>query len=116
MLTRLVLLATLAAAPAFAQSALSGDAIRTAIGGNTVQGAMSDGAAYTEFYGADGVIRGAGYVGTWSIEGDAMCFAYDGVEGQTCFGMALNGDQVTWLGDGAVAGTGTIVAGNPNGF
>ncbi len=45
-----------------------------------------------------------------------MCFAYDGVEGQTCFGMALNGDQVTWLGDGAVAGTGTIVAGNPNGF
>lgn len=116
MLTRLALLATLAAAPAFAQSALSGDAIRSAIGGNTVQGSMSDGAAYTEFYSADGVIKGAGYVGSWSIDGDTMCFAYDGVEGSNCFGMALDGDQVTWLGDGAVAGTGTLVAGNPNGF
>lgn len=116
MLIRLALLATLAAAPALAQSTLGGDAIRTAIGGNTVQGTMSDGAGYTEFYGADGAIRGAGYAGAWSIEGDTLCFAYDGVEGQNCFGMALSGDQVTWLSGGSVAGTGTLVAGNPNGF
>lgn len=116
MLTRLVLLATLAAAPAFAQSALTGADIKAAISGNTVQGSMSDGAAYTEFYSSDGVIMGADYVGAWSVQGDSMCFAYDGVEGQTCFGVTLDGDQVTWLADGSKAGSGTIVAGNPNGF
>lgn len=115
MLIRLSILAILAAAPAFAEAPLAGDAIRAAIGGNTVQGSMSDGAAYTEFYAADGVIKGADYAGAWTIEGDRMCFAY-GTDPATCFGVALAGDQVTWLGDAGPVGTGTLVAGNPNAY
>lgn len=115
MLIRLSILTVLAATPAFAETPLAGDAIRTAISGNTVQGSMSDGAAYTEFYAADGVIKGADYSGAWTIEGDKMCFAY-GTDPATCYAVVLAGDQVTWLGEAGPAGTGTLVAGNPNNY
>ncbi len=101
--------------PAMAQEAATGDAIRAAIGGNTVQGAMSDATAYTEFYAADGMIKGQDYTGAWTIDGDSMCFAY-GSDPATCYGVRIAGDQVTWLSNGAETGTGTILPGNPNGF
>lgn len=110
-----VVLFLLLAQPALAEGAATGEAIRSAIAGNTVQGSMSASGAYAEFYGADGTIKAADYAGTWSIEGDRMCFSY-GSDPATCFGVELNGASVTWLGEGGPEGTGTIAPGNPGGF
>ena len=112
---KLPMLATVFAAfalPALADA--SGADITAAIEGNTVQGSMASGDAYAEFYEAGGTIKADGYGGTWSIEGDTMCFDYG--EGATCYGVRIDGDQVTWVLDGADDGTGTIVAGKPNEF
>lgn len=114
MLIRLSMLALLAATPALAETA-TGDAIRAAIAGNTVQGNMTSSGAYSEFYAVDGVIKGKDYAGEWTIDADRMCFKY-GEDPATCWNAAIKGDAVTWINDGNEAGTGTIVAGNPNGF
>lgn len=111
---RLTLAALLLSAPAFAQDLATGDAIRTAISDKTVQGSMIESGAYTEFYAADGTIRGDGYTGTWSVKDDSMCFDYG--EGASCWSVRLSGDQVTWVKDGKDDGTGTLIAGNPNNF
>ncbi len=100
--------------PAFADTLATGAEITAAIAGNTVQGSMVDSGGYTEFYMADGTIKGKDYAGKWTIEGDTMCFAYDAPA--TCFSVRLSGEAVTWVKDGADTGTGTIVAGNPNNY
>lgn len=104
----------LIAAPALAADLASGDEISAAVTGNTITGGMSDGTAYAEFYDADGTIKADGYTGAWSIEGDAMCFDYG--EGKGCWGVAIDGDMVTWMNEGASEGTGTITSGNSNEF
>jgi hypothetical protein len=107
-------LIVISALPAAAQTA-TGDQITAAIAGNTVQGSMTASGAYTEFYAADGTIKGADYTGTWTVDGDRMCFAY-GADPATCFGVAIAGDQVTWMAGDVAEGTGTILPGNPNGW
>lgn len=99
---------------AAAEKTLTGDEIRATVSDATVQGAMDASGAYTEFYAADGTIRGSDYTGAWSVEGDTMCFDYG--EGPDCWSVGLTGDQVRWIKDGAVLGTGTRLDGNPNGF
>ncbi len=106
--------AALVTSPAFAEGLASGDEIKAAIAGNTVQGSMVDAGAYTEFYGTDGTIQGDGYTGAWSIADNQMCFDYG--EGTNCWSVRIAGENVTWVKDGKDDGTGTIVAGNPNGF
>ncbi len=101
-------------AAALSAELATGDQIRAAIAGNTVQGSMVASGVYTEFYAADGTIRGKDYTGTWTIDGDSMCFAYG--EAPACWAVRIAGDQVTWVKDGKDDGTGTIVAGNPNNF
>lgn len=100
--------------PAFAETLATGAEITAAISGNTVQGSMTDSGAYTEFYAADGAIKGKGYSGVWTVEGDAMCFDYG--EGKDCWGVRIDGEAVAWVKDGKDGGTGAIVAGNPNNF
>lgn len=112
---RLAFAAVLLATSALADTHSSGDAIRAAISGNTVQGSMSATGAYTEFYAADGTIKGADYTGAWAIEGDKMCFTY-GETPPDCWNAKVAGDQITWVKDGADLGTGTILPGNPNGL
>ena len=115
-MTRSFLTAVLAIAamPAFAETLATGAEITAAVAGNTVQGSMLESGAYTEFYQADGVIKGADYTGKWSIEGDQMCFDYG--DGTDCWSVRLDGTSVTWVKDGADNGTGTVVTGNPNNF
>lgn len=115
-MTRSFLTAVLAvvAFPAFADSLATGDQITAAVAGNTVHGNMLDSGVYTEFYQADGVIKGADYSAKWSIDGDKMCFDYG--QGADCWSVRLDGASVTWIKDGAEKGTGTIVSGNPNNF
>lgn len=105
----------LLAFPVSANELATGDEIRAAISGNTVQGSMIASGGYSEFYAADGVIKAADYAGTWSIDGAKMCFAY-GQDPATCWGVRISGDQVTWVGEGGDEGTGTVKAGNSNGF
>lgn len=107
-----VLLFAALATPALAAS---GAEISAAISGNTVQGNMDSSGAYAEFYAADGTIKGKDYTGKWSVEGDAMCFEYEGTP-KDCWNVEISGDQVRWLKNGASQGTGTILPGNANGF
>ena len=100
---------------ALAGTGATGDQISAAISGNTVQGSMIASGAYTEFYGADGVIKGKDYTGRWRVNGDTMCFQY-GQDPEACRQVKIDGDQVTWVKDGKNDGTGTIVKGNPNNF
>jgi hypothetical protein len=100
---------------ALAGDALSGDQIRSLLSGNTVQGSMEATGVYTEFYAADGTIKGKDYSGVWSIDGNNMCFQY-GSDPAACWEVAKEGDQIQWVKDGKVDGTGTIVMGNPNNF
>ena len=106
--------AALLATPVLAGDLASGDAITTAITGNTVQGSMIESGAYTEFYQADGTIKGADYTGKWYVEADTMCFDYG--EGADCWNVKIDGDQVGWVKGGEELGTGTLAAGNPNEF
>tara|TARA_R110002072_G_scaffold259221_1_gene417835 strand:- start:60 stop:410 length:351 start_codon:yes stop_codon:yes gene_type:complete len=104
----------LMAAPLAAADMASGAQIKAAVSGNTVQGGMTDGTAYTEFYDPDGTIKAVDYSADWSIDGDKMCFDYG--EGGECWNVVIDGDTVTWMNDGVSEGTGTILPGNPNNF
>jgi len=70
---------------------------------------------YTEFYGADGVIKGKDYTGKWRVSGDTMCFQYS-QDPEACWQVKLDGDKVTWVKGGKEDGTGNIIKGNPNNF
>ena len=115
LLSRLALTASLTLPiAAHAQALATGAEITAAVAGNTVQGNMTASGAYTEFYAADGAIKGKDYTGTWTVEGDTMCFSYG--DAPNCWNVRLKGEAVTWVQNGVDGGSGTIVAGNPNDF
>jgi len=63
--------------PGLAEEALSGDAVRTLIVGNTLKGSYTTKPLTIVFY-ADGLVRGSigltgSDSGTWQIEGDRYC-------------------------------------------
>ncbi len=101
------------ASPAMAQDLATADQIKAALAGNTVMGSMAASRAYAEFYAADGTIRAADYSASWAIADNAMCFTY-GEGAAICWNVRLLGDSVTWVSNGNVEGTGTILQGNPN--
>lgn len=107
--------ALLLATPTFAGELATGDAIKAAVAGNTIQGNMTSSGAYTEYYAEDGTIKGQGYTAKWAVEADTMCFTYEGAAAD-CWNVRIDGDAVVWVKDGVDGGTGTIVAGNPNNF
>jgi hypothetical protein len=111
---RFAAIACLLAAPAMAQD-LTGDAIRSAIIGNTVQGSMNASGGYAEYYAPGGAIKAVDYAGSWDINGNEMCFSY-GDDPALCATVRMTGDQVVWVFSGVEEGTGTIVQGNPNGW
>lgn len=100
---------------AAAQQLASGDTIRGAVSGNTVRGTMQASGGFEEFYAPDGTIRATDYSGEWSIQGDRMCFAYDG-NPASCWRVRVNGRDLVWVGPSGDEGTGTILPGNPNGY
>jgi hypothetical protein len=115
MIRRIAFAILLLATPVVAQDLATGEVIRNAVSDNTVQGSMTSSGVYTEFYAADGTIKGQDYQGQWTVVDDTMCFAY-GEDDPTCFEVRLDGDQITWVEDGADTGTGTILPSNPNDF
>lgn len=111
-ITASLILLMAAVSPALAAT---GAEIHAAISGNTVQGNMDSSGPYAEFYDAGGTIKGKDYTGKWSVEGDTMCFEYEGSP-KDCWNVEISGDQVRWIKGSASQGTGTILKGNANGF
>ncbi|KQT61850.1 MULTISPECIES: hypothetical protein [unclassified Aureimonas] len=96
---------------------LSGPEIAALISGNTVEGAMAATGPYQEFYLPDGTIRGSGYTGKWSVVGDTLCFAYDPAKPADCWSAAVTpANEIQWLKDGKVDGTGKAKPGNVANF
>ncbi len=101
---------------AMAGDPLSGDKIKSMMSDTTVEGKMSDGTAYSEFYQADGAIKGKDYKGQWTVEADAMCFVYGADPKKMCFQVGQNANGIDWLKDGKVDGTGAVSKGNINNY
>ena len=104
-----------AAAPTHAADMMTGSEIKAMVAGNTVTGAMVESGNYAEFYQADGIIKGDGYTGLWTVSDDSMCFQY-GSDPQKCLQVGKVGDQIQWFKGRRVDGTGMLVLGNPNNY
>ncbi len=102
-------------APAFAQDAPTADEISAAVSDHTYQGSMSSGGSgFSEYYAADGSIRGSDYTGKWHTKDGIMCFNYG--EDDRCFGITLDGPSMVMYKDGEIDGNGMLVPGNPQNF
>jgi hypothetical protein len=113
-ISSLALLATISMT--FAGSALSGDKIKTMMSDVTVEGKMNDGSSYSEFYQADGAIKGKDYTGRWTLEGDSMCFVYSSAPQKMCYQVGENASGIDWIQNGKVEGTGSVIKGNVKGY
>jgi hypothetical protein len=91
---------------------LTGDQIKSTVSNMTVEGKMNDGMAYSEFYGADGTIKGKDYTGKWTVEGNEMCFVYGTDPKKSCYGIKKAATGIQWVEDGKVEGDGMVSQGN----
>jgi hypothetical protein len=116
-ITSLTGIAMMTAGTAYAADMASGDDIRAQVSDSTVQGSMlrDKFQKYSEFYMADGTIKGDGYGGKWSIEGDTMCFEYGGAS-SGCWAASIEGPALIFYKDGKVDGVGVAKAGNGNNY
>ncbi|WP_162933039.1 hypothetical protein [Roseovarius sp. EL26] len=102
-----------------ATSLLAGDFaskadITAAMSDHTYLGGMLTG-TFSEYYAADGSIKGDGYGGKWKATDHGMCFQY-GTDPENCWDLKISGNAVTLYKDGAVDGSGVVVSGNPNNY
>ncbi|MCU0870415.1 MAG: hypothetical protein MUF30_12620 [Burkholderiales bacterium] len=109
------LAAALPIAEAAAPKRSTGAVLRSTVAGNTVTGSMDASGRYTEWYAPDGTVHGKDYRAKWTIEGNTMCWYYPG-QPKDCWEAAVRGDQVRWIKDDKVQGTGTVLKGNPDGL
>ncbi|WP_170329980.1 hypothetical protein [Ruegeria arenilitoris] len=110
--TAILLTTFVAASSAAAGSIASKEEIQNAMSDHTYQGGMLSG-AFTEYYAADGTIKGDGYTGVWKATDNGMCFQY-GTDPENCWDLKIDGAAVTLYKDGKVDGAGVVVKGNPN--
>ena len=109
----------LAASPAFARGGdhMGGADLGAAVSGKTIQGSMKGSGNYTEYYAADGTIKGNNYAGKWRIDdNDRMCVSYDNNPSESCWHGKVEGNNVTWLKDGNEDGAGVLSDGDTGGF
>ena len=107
-----ILFTTLVISGAQAADAPSAKEISNAVSGHTYQGSMSSaGSVFSEYYEADGNIRGKDYKGKWRTEDGKMCFQY-GDKPERCFGITLEGPSMVMLKDGKIDGNGMLISGN----
>lgn len=96
---------------------LMGSEIRALLAGNTVTGATASRGTFADFYGPDGTVKGRGYVGRWTVENNALCLKLGTDDAsKSCWQLGRKGNEIEWLSGGKTAGTGTVTAGNPNGY
>ena len=91
---------------------LTGPEIRTLIAGNTVKGPY-----YTEFFDADGSVRGIEqgqkYAGKWRIDSDRLCVDFPDHDYTNCAWVARQSGNDYAFMDGQFTNTRTVLAGNP---
>ena len=81
----------------------------------------NDDVPYTEYYAADGTLRGEEggetYSGTWAVVGDELCFTYpDEAGGETqvdCYAVYRDGDEIAWVDREGNVTVATWEEGNP---
>lgn len=88
--------------------------IAAAVSNKTYQGSMLDN-GFTEYYDAEGNIRGKDYTGKWRASDGAMCFQY-GDNPENCWQVKIEGPAMTMYKDGKIDGNGILVEGNPHNF
>ena len=102
------------AAPAPSKK-LKGLAAWSALVGNTSKG-QSDGEELYEFYAKNGTVKqmvGEDKAsGKWVLKGETVCFDYDNGDGETCYSVAVSGNQVTFTDEDDNDLTYEILAGN----
>ena len=82
----------------------------------------SDGKPYTEYYAADGSLRGISggeaYSGSWKVVEDKLCFTYPTADASEieCYAVFKNGDSLTWIDSNGRVVEATYVEGNPDGL
>ena len=119
-------------AAAAAAKPLSGPELTQLVTSNGMTGlSQSKKSNWTEYYDASGAIVGAWksikssdtgkYSGSWKIEGDKFCGDYKEVpDANGCWGVAVNGDRVYFLGDDGMARNpdrpATVITGKPEGL
>lgn len=115
---RLVLLLSsilVGAVSGHAADMLTGSEIKTLVSGNTITGTMIESGNYAEFFQPDGIVKGNGYTGLWTVSSDSICFRF-GSDPEVCRRLGWNGDQLQWLSGKRLTGTGMLVPGNPNNY
>jgi hypothetical protein len=118
-------------ASAAAAKKLTGTEITQTLAGNTVTGRSKTGKSqWTEYYDPSGRILGmweatsggdsGKYMATWKIEGDEACYDYEDNQYDGCAAVAINGNQIYWLGDNGLADNpdrpATLIQGKPEGL
>jgi hypothetical protein len=92
----------------------------TALLANRTFSGEYDGAPYSEYYDADGTLRGrylaGATTGTWKVEGETVCFTYTSraTPATDCYTANRVGDTVLWYENGKYSDSATFVMGNPN--
>ncbi|MDA0250019.1 MAG: hypothetical protein O2892_00890 [Actinomycetota bacterium] len=93
-----------------------------AIVANRTYRGSSDGMPYSEYYAADGSLRGISdgeaYSGSWKVVEDKLCFTYPTADASEieCYAVFKKGDSLTWIdSNGRVVQT-SYVEGNPDGL
>jgi uncharacterized protein YceK len=90
------------------------------VSNRTFRGKDDAGQPYSEYYGADGTLRGTSggeaYSGSWEVVGEQLCFTYpDGGTSETeCYAVFKDGDVLTWLTTDGQIVEATFVEGNPD--
>ncbi|MFD1157962.1 hypothetical protein [Roseovarius aestuarii] len=106
---------TLCASPLLAGDMPTAQEIADAVSDHTYQGSMSaGGSGFSEYYAADGTIRGVDYTGKWRTEDGVMCFNYG--QDDRCFGITLDGPSMVMYKDDKIDGNGMLIKGNPQDF
>ncbi len=109
-----LLLAGTICMPAHAAEMQSKAEIAAAVSDKTYQGSMLDN-GFSEYYDAEGNIRGKDYTGKWRASDGAMCFQY-GDNPENCWQVQIDGPAMTMYKDGKIDGNGILVEGNPQKF
>jgi outer membrane murein-binding lipoprotein Lpp len=96
---------------------LTQDSLRAVIADTTHTGTDETG-QYTEYYGAEGSVKGKDYTGTWVIKSDRACFTYP-PEAEQCYSVTRDPskpESLTWTAQDSSTEVTTFVSGDRTGF
>lgn len=104
---------------ATAAEKMTGEEITALLSGNSMTGVTSKGVEWTEFYTPSGEIRGISkgerHSGSWSIDGDNVCFDYPSWEYRVCATVSpASGSKYLFHNDKGQTNEYVVLEGNPS--